>query len=195
MTQTTKPQTLPVRLERIPAALKPYTRFLVWRWKFNPNKSGHHNGWDEPPINSKTGQLASSTDSATWATYDQAVAYMSRESMDGIGFSLLGLENIVVHDLDGCRNPVTGEITPQAMNIVRLVGSYWEVSPSGLGYGASAGGRKQGAGLRPVRVAPLTVLNTMVLKVAISPSQATLCQSLRLTSVKLTLAASKPPMH
>src|SRR5919106_2134096 len=155
MTQATRPKTLPVQLDRIPAALRPHTRWLVWGWKFNPNKSGHHNGWDKPPLNPKTGQMASSTNPETWATYDQAVAYMSRESMDGIGFSLLGLENIVVHDLDGCRNPVTGEITPQAMNIVRLVGSYWEVSPSGTGIRGICWGKKTGSRVEASKGGPI----------------------------------------
>ena len=36
-------------------------------------------------------------------------------------------------DLDGCRDPRTGEIEPRALEVVRDLGSYAEVSPSGTG--------------------------------------------------------------
>jgi hypothetical protein len=36
-------------------------------------------------------------------------------------------------DLDGCRDPTTGEIAEWAMKIVRSINSYTEISPSGTG--------------------------------------------------------------
>jgi len=36
-------------------------------------------------------------------------------------------------DLDKCRNPETGELEPEAQEIVRRMDSYTEVSPSGTG--------------------------------------------------------------
>jgi putative DNA primase/helicase len=36
-------------------------------------------------------------------------------------------------DLDGCRDPQTGVIEPWALEVVRLLDSYTEVSPSGRG--------------------------------------------------------------
>ena len=36
-------------------------------------------------------------------------------------------------DIDTCRNPETGELSPEAREIVELLDSYTEVSPSGYG--------------------------------------------------------------
>lgn len=140
-----KPQTVQVQLEHIPNCLKTEPRWVGWRWTFNPDKpGGHHHGWDKPLLSPKTGKLASSTDPTSWGTYEQAVDFMRRESLDGIGFNLLGYEDIVVHDLDDCRNPDTGEISPWTMSIVRLVGGYWEVTPSGSGLRGICRGEKPG---------------------------------------------------
>jgi putative DNA primase/helicase len=155
MNRPTKPQTLPVQFDNIPLCLKQMHRFLGWRWTFNPNKSGHHNGWDKPPINPKTGQLASSTDPETWATYDEVVVFLSRESMDGLGVCLLGLENVVVHDLDNCRSLQTEEISPLAMVIVRAVGGYWEITPSGTGIKGICWGKKTGSRVEASKGGPI----------------------------------------
>ena len=66
MTHGTKPKNLPVHLDHIPACLKSLPRWVGWKWTYNPNKMGHHNGWDKPPLNPKTGQMASSTNPETW---------------------------------------------------------------------------------------------------------------------------------
>ena len=151
-----KPTTLPVQLDTIPPELKTLPRWVGWRWAYNANKpSGHHQGWDKPPLNSSTGTLAASDNPDTWGTYQQAVDFMRRESLDGIGYNLLGLEGVVVHDLDSCRDLETGEITPQAMSIVRLVGSYWEVTPSGTGIRGIAYGKKNGTRVEASKGGPL----------------------------------------
>ena len=91
MIQPPRPQTLPVQLEHIPSCLKELTRWVSWDWTFNPDKTGgHHQGWDKPLLNPQTGKNASSTDPQTWGTYEEAVNFMSRESLDGIGFNLFG---------------------------------------------------------------------------------------------------------
>lgn len=52
---------------------------------------------------------------------------------DGIGLLLAAEDGLVAADLDGCRNPETGEIIPEAQRIVDLLHGYAEVSPSGTG--------------------------------------------------------------
>jgi primase-polymerase (primpol)-like protein len=156
MNQPAKPQTLPVQLERIPSCLKELPRWVGWRWTFNPDKpGGHHNGWDKPLLNPTTGSNAKSDAPETWGTYEEAVSFMSRDSLDGIGFNLLGYESTVVHDLDNCRNPQTGEISPQAMNIVRLVGGYWEITPSGTGIRGLCWGQKTGPRVEASKGGPI----------------------------------------
>ena len=53
--------------------------------------------------------------------------------MDGIGFVFTSDDRYTGIDLDKCRNPKTGEISPKAVEIVRLLNSYTEISPSGCG--------------------------------------------------------------
>jgi hypothetical protein len=80
---------------------------------------------------STSGKKASSTDPATWATYSDARRACEARGYDGVGIVLGdGLGGI---DLDGCRNPETGELTPWARKILDGFRSYAEVSPSGTG--------------------------------------------------------------
>ena len=51
---------------------------------------------------------------------------------DRRGFVLNG-DDLGGIDLDACRNPETGELTPWAMEIVTDFNSYTEISPSGTG--------------------------------------------------------------
>jgi primase-polymerase (primpol)-like protein len=71
------------------------------------------------------------TDPATWTDYRTAASAVASVYYDGVGF-VLG-DGVVGIDLDDCRDPVTGEITPEAQEIVRRLHSYTEVSPSGTG--------------------------------------------------------------
>lgn len=156
MSNRPHPLTLQVVFDRIPPSLKPLPRWVGWRWTYNQNKpSGHHQGWDKPPLNPHTGKLASTANPATWSTYQEAVSFVAREHLDGLGFNLLGLDNVVVHDLDDCRNPETGVITGQAMNIVQLVGGYWEISPSGTGIRGISWARKTGLRVEASKAAPV----------------------------------------
>lgn len=72
-----------------------------------------------------TGEAASSTDSATWSTYEQVRGF------DRKGFVLDG-DGIVCLDLDHCL--VDGQPTGRAAEILAaLPATYVEVSPSGDG--------------------------------------------------------------
>ena len=50
----------------------------------------------------------------------------------GIGLNVLPSE-LAVFDIDKCRNPETGVILPEAIEAVRSLNSYAEISPSGTG--------------------------------------------------------------
>src|SRR5690606_22751398 len=78
------------------------------------------------PITTK-GKPASSTDPATWSTYEAATRSTAG---DGLGF-VLG-DGIACLDLDHCL--IDGRPTPAAQSILdRVPGAYVEVSPSGDG--------------------------------------------------------------
>jgi len=76
-----------------------------------------------------SGQVASSTDPATWATYEQACR--SRVG-DGLGYVLVAGDGIVCLDLDHVLDG--GELVPEAAALLaRLPATYVEISPSGTG--------------------------------------------------------------
>jgi len=77
------------------------------------------------------GSPASSTDAATWSTFDQAAAAADR--FDGIGFVFSADDPFVGIDLDACRDAATGIVAPWAQAIVDDLATYVEVSPSGTG--------------------------------------------------------------
>src|SRR5690349_8166630 len=83
------------------------------------------------------GLPADTTKPSTWNTLAECEKALGRITATGIGLVLAaerdaaaGWRPIVGIDLDGCRNPETGEIEPWALEIIRAFASYAEVSPS-----------------------------------------------------------------
>ena len=88
------------------------------------------------PLNPNTFYGAKANDPNTWGTFEQAVACIGwqtvrGETCDGIGFELQAPYCGI--DIDHCRDPETGELTPEALSIVQTMDSYTEISPSGTG--------------------------------------------------------------
>ena len=155
-----RPSPAPVDAAGIPDALQGIPRWVVWRYVEEVDNETGEVDYDKPPVNARTGGLASSTNPQTWCTFAEALAAYGRGKLDGIGFVLHrpkredGKEEsggLVGVDLDDCREPATGEIQPVALEIIRELDSYTEVSPSGAGvrlflYGdLPPHGRKKGA--------------------------------------------------
>jgi excisionase family DNA binding protein len=88
-----------------------------------------------PHIPLATGRLrrASSTDPETWRSYEEAEAALASGRYYGIGFVFSSGDSYAGVDLDGCRNPETGEIETWAKEIIEHLDSYTELSPSGTG--------------------------------------------------------------
>jgi len=80
-----------------------------------------------------SGLDAKSNDSSTWNTFQAVKEGFAKSGFDGIGFVFAKDDPFVGIDLDGCRNPQTGEVADWAMKIVNLMQSYTEISPSGSG--------------------------------------------------------------
>lgn len=109
----------------IPSELTRLRRWVVWRREL-------HNGRQAKiPYSPKSGWRASVTDPQTWATFQEARA--AAALYDGLGFVLVRGDGFVGFDLDKCRDPETGTITPEAQEIVEKVPTYWETSPSSTG--------------------------------------------------------------
>ena len=95
---------------------------------------------DKIPINPNSLYGASATDKASWGTFEQATAAIGKKAKakavqgkacNGIGFELSAPYCGI--DIDHCRNPQTGELTAEALDIIKTMDSYTEVSPSGTG--------------------------------------------------------------
>lgn len=90
---------------------------------------------DKLPVNPHNGNAARSNDSSTWSDFDTALNYYLAHQDDGIagiGIEFTGTGFVGV-DLDNCRDPQTGELNEQARDIVKMLDSYTEISPSWRG--------------------------------------------------------------
>lgn len=138
-----------VRLgEQMPDELKALRQWVVWRAELRPGKAKPA----KVPYQPRTGHRARTDVPATWGTYAQALARHRQGGWHGLGFVFTAGDPYCGVDLDDCRVPLTGEITPWAWEIVEELRSYTEVSPSGRGLHVLVraslpghAGRKQGA--------------------------------------------------
>lgn len=87
--------------------------------------------WTKVPMNPVTGRNAMTNKPETWGTLAQAQEAMTKFGADGIGFVLA--DGYFGIDLDGVIDPLTGNISEYALDIVNRMGSYAELSPSGTG--------------------------------------------------------------
>ena len=117
--------TTPSRLDSIPAELRESRRWLVWRYV--PSKGLKPK---KKPLGAKV------NNSATWLTFEGAVAAMTSKKADGIGF-VLG-DGFVGIDLDECI-AANGTLHEMARELLTL-GTYVEKSPGGHGLHAFARG-------------------------------------------------------
>ena len=109
----------------IPSELKALPHWVCWRAVPNGERT------EKIPVNPSTGSNASSTDPNTWSDYGTAARRAQADL--GIGFVFHSSAGIVGVDLDKCRDLDTGALEPWAEEIVRILNTYSEISPSGRG--------------------------------------------------------------
>lgn len=126
---TIKPTALPVQLGNIPSDLQSIPRWVCWKYVERSRPDGRK-VWAKMPMTT-TGRAASSTDPNTWASYDDVVDGFILGEFDGIGL-VLGAD-VQGIDLDDCRDPLSGDLTELAEEVLERVAGYAEVSPSGTG--------------------------------------------------------------
>jgi primase-polymerase (primpol)-like protein len=114
-------------MNTLPRELISLSQWVGWKYECRDGRP------TKIPINPHTGGRASSIDACTWSDYPTAIRAKYRYRLDGIGFVFSVADLLVGIDLDNCRNPDTGEIAPRAREIVRLLNSFTEISPSGCG--------------------------------------------------------------
>ena len=111
----------------IPVELRALPRWVCWQ--FEKTRKGKRT---KVPRDAKAPERpASTTDPATWAPFEQALAVKEAAAFDGVGF-VFGPPYFGV-DLDGCRDPATGAVEPKAAAAVARIDTYTEVSVSGRG--------------------------------------------------------------
>lgn len=119
-------------LRRLPEPLAPLIsrpNWVLWRWERTAAGNGEEK-WTKVPYQPNR-RKASTTDDATWSTYDLVIRALDGGGFDGIGFCING--DIAAFDVDDCRDPGTGSIKPWARQLVADAKSYTEVTVSGTG--------------------------------------------------------------
>ena len=113
---------------KIPSELQLYQHFVL---------RGGPTG--KAPVN-KAGQIYSWNTPSTWLVSGEAVElYEANKTLfAGIGFivhreSFLENDQIIGGDIDNCRDPITGEISPNAKKIIDTLNTCVSVSPSKVG--------------------------------------------------------------
>src|SRR5215210_5613582 len=114
-------------LENIPEELRQRPQWLVWKLEQRDGKPTK-----VPYIAGGVGR-ASSTDSETWRTFEEAVQALRTGRFAGIGFVFSSGDPFAGVDLDDCRDPETGELEEWAAEVIQDLDGYAEVSQSGTG--------------------------------------------------------------
>lgn len=108
--------------KNIPKALAKHPNWVCWK---TITRSGMPTKVPVRP----DGKPARSNDPSTWTSLDGVLDAFTGE-FDGIGFVFDEAAGLCGVDLDGCRNPDTGEVAEWAKEIVTKFATYAEVSPS-----------------------------------------------------------------
>jgi hypothetical protein len=117
-----------LNVQTIPQELKERDHWVLWDSNKRPKQP--------------SGKPASPTDPNTWCSFDDAYAAYQTGEPAGIGFVFGQDDGLFGVDLDACRNPDTGEIAPEAQEIIDSFDTYTEISPSGTGVKIFGRGRR-----------------------------------------------------
>ena len=144
---TTTPQIVQIRSLALPLWLPPeleaIPQWVGWRREESTDKEGKPKV-DKIPVNVHTGGNAATSAPSTWATLDEALDYYHAhpDLVSGIGLVVRNTQILAV-DLDHAIDEA-GELKPWALDIVRQLDTYTELSPSGRGLRLFAIGEKPG---------------------------------------------------
>ena len=127
-----------VNIDSIPEELTQWDQWVNWKIEIRDGKK------TKIPVNPNTGKYASTSDSSTWGTFEEAIEGLEKHRVNGIGFVLTADDPFVGGDLDHCLDLETGEMEERASEIIGGVVTYTEKSPSGEGLRFIAKGKLPG---------------------------------------------------
>ncbi len=110
-------------LKNIPETLQQLPQWVVWGVPGQPVKC---------PFNPVDMNRAKAGQPETWGTFAQAAERVQSGQAQGVGFEFHNT-GIVGVDLDTVRDPESGRVADYALDIIRRLGSFTEVSQSGYG--------------------------------------------------------------
>lgn len=113
----------------IPGEMRQLSQWVCWRPEAREGSKPA-----KVPINPKTGGNADVTNTETWCSLTDAENHfvVNQGRITGIGFVFKQSGPFVGIDLDGCIEG-NGELDEFAANVVSMLGTYTEYSPSGTG--------------------------------------------------------------
>lgn len=103
-----------------------YPQWVLWKTVSRAGKL------TKVPVNPHNGNNASVTNRHSWASFDEAVAFLGDYKCDGLGFVFTESDPFIGIDIDKCRDH-EGKLEPWAASTVKALDSYTEISPSGRG--------------------------------------------------------------
>ena len=145
-----------VNIQRIPAELQDRPQWVLWRIVTR-------DGQETKLPYQVGGDMAKSNDPTTWTTCSKVFA--AARGYNGIGFVFAADDPYCGIDLDGCRDPQTGTVAEWAREIILAMGSYAEVSPSGIGVKIWIRGKWKGQGHKQPVDAPKTSDKTPAIEI------------------------------
>lgn len=111
--------------DAIPADMRSRAQWVCWRQEPNDKPDGKPH---KVPYIPGTSYKASSTDHATWRSFDVARRAYLTGAYDGISYAVGAGDGQVFVDVDHCVDGA-GSLTPRAQTLVEELGTYAEYSP------------------------------------------------------------------
>ncbi|HZY25011.1 MAG TPA: hypothetical protein VFE71_04240, partial [Bacteroidales bacterium] len=124
---------IPVNVEGIPEELKALKNWLLWKYEDRTDSKGNIKKTKVPYQIS--GKKADSMNPGTWGELDKVLKTYERfpDQYNGIGFIFSENSGIMGLDFDHIRDPKSGKWDENALEEIKSLNSYAELSPSGTG--------------------------------------------------------------
>lgn len=123
----------PVNVDSAPEEMKASPNWILWKYEYRKDSKGNLKKTKVPyQIN---GEKAKSDNPETWNSLENVIKTFKKypDRYDGIGFVFSLDTGIMGIDFDRIRNPETGEWDQEALQEIKSLNSYTEISPSGDG--------------------------------------------------------------